>query len=144
MSEQHCFETAERGSNRTVRLPTRLARRQSQHESRKQRELDIIRQKAVQIRALIAMLDRAVSSLDDSINAELERAQVRDATHFAYPIYLRAMTTRRKNLKATIIALSEGLAPVDQAKNGLFVPVHAQQLVPDFNGTNLGRSPNPG
>jgi hypothetical protein len=117
MTDQHYFETTEikRGSNHPGRIRALLAKRQSQEESRKQREVATNSRAAVQIRAIIAKLDRDVSSLGDSINADLERARVRDPSHFAYPISVRTMTARRENLKATIAMLLERLAKGRQA-----------------------------
>jgi len=119
MTDQRYFETMQikRGSNHPGRIRAQLARRRFQEEGRLQKEIDINRRAAVQIRAMIAKLGRDVSSLEDSINADLERARVRDPSHYAYPISVRTMTARRENIKATITVLLERLAKVDQVTN---------------------------
>jgi hypothetical protein len=119
MTDQYYFETTEikRGTDHPGRMRAQLAKRRLQDESRIQREIEDNRRAAAQIRAMIAKLDRAVSSLEDSINADLERAYVRDPSHYAYPISVRTMTARRENLKATIAILLERLAKVDPATN---------------------------
>jgi membrane-anchored protein YejM (alkaline phosphatase superfamily) len=102
MTDQHYSETFEikPGTNHPGRIRERLAKYRFQDEGRKQRQIESDRQAAVQIRAMIAKLDLAVSSLDDSINAVLE-----------------TMTARRENLKSTIAILSGRLADVESAAN---------------------------
>jgi hypothetical protein len=119
MTDQHYSETFEikPGTNHPGRIRERLAKYRFQDEGRKQRQIESDRQAAVQIRAMIAKLDLAVSSLDDSINAVLETARVRDSSHYAYPIAVRTMTARRENLKSTIAILSGRLADVESAAN---------------------------
>jgi hypothetical protein len=115
MTDQQNFETIkiERKSDHPGRTRALLAKRRLQAENRKQREINTRRREAIQIQAMIEKLDRAVLSLDGDINAELEQAQVRDLSHFAYSIFARAMTIRRDNLKTTIAILSERLAKID-------------------------------
>jgi uncharacterized metal-binding protein YceD (DUF177 family) len=72
------------------------------------------------VRGMISSLGKAVSTLNASIEAELECARVRDPSHFAFPIAIRAMMVRRDNLKASIAALSKRLADVDQVSSDLF------------------------
>jgi cell division protein FtsB len=92
-----------------------LAKRQAQNEARKQREIEIKRRAATQLRTMIVTLEREVANLDDGISSELILARVRDPSHFAYPISVRTMQARRENLKATIAALSDRLALTDDA-----------------------------
>jgi hypothetical protein len=119
MTDQHYSETFEikPGTNHPGRIRERVAKYRFQDESRKQRQIERNRQTAVQINAMIAKLDLAVSSLDDSISAVLETARVRDPSHYAYPIAVRTMTARRENLKSTIAILSEQLAYVELGTN---------------------------
>jgi hypothetical protein len=115
MTDQHYFET--------VRIPRRRdhpgrkrlisAKRRLREETRKQRQIVANQREAMQIRAMIATLDRSVLNLNADIDAELQRASVRDPSHFAFPIAARTMIARRDNLKTTIAALSEQLAKVD-------------------------------
>ena len=115
MTDQYNFETTdnERGSNHSGRNRALFAIRRSQNERRKQREIATNERAAKQIRSVIAQLDRDVSSLDDSINADLEMARVRDPSHYAYPFSVRTMIARRENLKVTIALLLERLAKLD-------------------------------
>jgi len=115
MTEQYHFETVKikSGNNHPGRIRVLLAKRQAQNEARKQREIEIKRRAATQLRTMIVNLEREVTNLDDSISTELALASVRDPSHFAYPIAARTMQARRKNLKATIAALSDRLALTD-------------------------------
>ena len=115
MTDQHYFETAEipRRRDHPGRKRSMLAKRQEQNEARKQREIEIKRRAARQLRTMIVTLEREVANLNDGISSELMLARVRDPSHFAYPISVRTMQARRENLKATIAALSDRLALTD-------------------------------
>jgi cell division protein FtsB len=117
MTDQHYFETPEIAprSDHPGRKLSILAKRQAQNEARKQREIEIKRRAATQLRTMIVTLEREVANLDDGISSELILARVRDPSHFAYPISVRTMQARRENLKATIAALSDRLALTDDA-----------------------------
>src|ERR1700731_731266 len=68
MTDQHYFETAEIDRNRDDhpgRKRSILAKRQAQNEARKQREIEIKRRSATQLRTMIAALEREVANLDD-------------------------------------------------------------------------------
>jgi hypothetical protein len=58
-----------------------------------------------QINTLIANLTRSVEFLNFDIDAEEERARVRDVFNPAYPILARHLRARRDNLNDTIAAL---------------------------------------
>jgi hypothetical protein len=117
MMDQHYFETAEtaRRSDHPGRKLSILAKHQAQNEARKQREIEIKRRAATQLRTMIVTLEREVANLGDGISSELMLARVRDPSHFAYPISVKTMQARRENLKATIAALSDRLALTDDA-----------------------------
>lgn len=117
MTDQHHFETAKitRRSDHPARKRLILAKLQLREETRKERQNVANQREAMQIRAMIATLDRSVLNLNADIDVELQRARVRDPSHFAFPISARTMIARRDNLKATIAALSEQLAKVDQS-----------------------------
>ena len=117
MTDQHYFETPEIAprSDHPGRKLSILAKHQAQNEARKQREIEIKRRAATQLRTMIVTLEREVANLDDGISSELMLARVRDPSHFAYPISVRTMQARRENLKATIAALSDRLALTDDA-----------------------------
>src|SRR5229473_449963 len=57
------------------------------------------RRKVAQIETMTAEFERMAGDLDREIAAEQERAGIHDPTHFAYPTYAKAATTRRENLK---------------------------------------------
>jgi hypothetical protein len=115
MAEQNSFETTinERRTIRPGRVHALLARRQTQHEAREQREAKFKQRVATQLRAMIRTLEFEAAQLDNSICSELELARVRDPSHFGYPISVRTMTMRRDNLKISIAALSRRLAVAD-------------------------------
>ena len=117
MTDQHYFETAEtaRRSDHPGRKLSILAKRQAQNEACKQREIEIKRRAATQLRTMLFTLEREIANLDDGISSELMLARVRDPSHFAYPISVRTMHARRENLKATIAVLSDRLALIDDA-----------------------------
>jgi hypothetical protein len=80
---------------------------------RSQRHYEIHRlalREAVQIRTLIAELDRVIRLLNRDIAAEEERARVYHQSDANYPILARTLTARRNNLKNTVAALEQRLA----------------------------------
>ena len=116
MTDQHHFETSEidrRHDAHPGRRSSTLAKRQAQNEARKQREIEIKRRAATQLRTMIAALEREVANLDHGISSELALARFRDPSHFGYPVSARTMQARRENLKATIAALWDRLALSD-------------------------------
>ena len=117
MTKQCHFETVKIkcGNNHPGRIRAILAKRQAQNEAREQREIEIKRRAATQLRTMIVTLEREVANLGDGISSELMLARVRDPSHFAYPISVKTMQARRENLKATIAALSDRLALTDDA-----------------------------
>src|ERR1700694_1450574 len=115
MTDKHYFEPAEidRRNDHPGRKLSILAKRQAQNEACKQREIEIKRRAATQLRTMLFTLEREIANLDDGISSELMLARVRDPSHFAYPISVRTMQARRENLRATIVALSDRLALTD-------------------------------
>jgi hypothetical protein len=111
MTEQYHFDTVkiESRNSHAGRVRALLAKRQADDDARKQREIEINRRTATQLRMMIASLEQELANLDVSIGSELALAHVRDPSHFAYPISARTMQKRRENLKATIAALSDRL-----------------------------------
>lgn len=114
MTEQHYFGTVkiERGNN-PGRVCALSPKRQARSEARQQREIAVNTRTAIQIRTMIAGLEREVRNLDDSIASELALSGVREPSHFAYPISAKMMQARRENLKTTVAALSERLASIE-------------------------------
>lgn len=112
---QYYFETVEiQGENHHPgRVQALLAKRQARNEACKQREIELKRRTATQLRMMIASIEREIANLDVSIDSELALARVRKPLHFACPIAAKAMQARRENLKATVAALSDRLALTD-------------------------------
>ena len=113
MTDQHYFETAEidrKRDDHPGRKRSISAKRQAQNEARKQREIEVKKRTATQLRTMMANLEQEIANLDVSIGSELALSRVRKPSHFAYPISARMMQARRNNLTATVAALSDRLA----------------------------------
>ena len=111
MTEQYHFETSNiEFGNIPRRVRAVSAKRHAQSEARKEREIEVKRKTVIQLRTMIAGLEREIANLDLSIRSELELSRVREPSHFAYPILARTMQARRENLQATVAALSDRLA----------------------------------
>jgi hypothetical protein len=114
MTEQYYFKTVKTEcGNNPGRIRALLPKRQARNEARNEREIEVKRRTAAQLRIVIASLEREIANLDVSISSELALASVREPSHFAYPILAKTMQARRENLKATIAALSDRLALTD-------------------------------
>jgi hypothetical protein len=115
MNEQCHFENA--GDERERLRPRQgrplLATRQAQDEIRRKSEIEIKRRTATQLRTIIVKLEQEVANLGESIGSELALATIRDPSHSAFPSSVRTMQARRDNLRASIAALCERLAKVD-------------------------------
>jgi hypothetical protein len=119
MADQHYFETTETERwNHPGRVRARFNKRFVRSEMRKQKEIENNRMAAAQIRNMIAALERAVISLDGSIDTVLERSPVLDPCNFAYPVAARAMGARRDNIQGTIAVLSRQLAKINESLEG--------------------------
>jgi hypothetical protein len=120
MVDRYYFETtATERSNHPVRVRTRFARRVVQSEMRKQKEIGNNRTAVARIRNMIAGLERAVFSLNGSIEAVLEETEIRDPSNFAYPVAAKTMGLRRDNIQATIAVLSERLAKINDPQTDI-------------------------
>ena len=116
--EQYYFETTEtERRNYPRRVRARFAKRVDGGEIRERREIENNRIAAARIQDLIKGLECVVSSLNGSIDAVLEGVQVRDPSHFAYPIAARTMSARRDNIQGTIAVLSGQLAKINNAQS---------------------------
>lgn len=73
----------------------------------KERRVTLMRQRLLQISALIADTERLASSLDREIAGEEQRTRMSDPTHVAYSAYATAARARRHNLLLSISALSK-------------------------------------
>ena len=108
-----------------------LAGSRTQHEVRKQTEIERRLRETRQLQSMISDLEREVANLDDSIISELALSSVREPSAFADPIPARMMRTRRENLKTTIAALSDRLSrgnrPAAEPDSGLKInaPFHS-------------------
>jgi hypothetical protein len=111
--EQYYFETTKAvRSNHPGRVRAHSSERINQSETRKLSEIAKQKIAAARIQDLISSLERTVLSLNGSIDAMLQGDQVRDPSHFAYPIAARTMSVRRDNIRDTIAVLSRQLADI--------------------------------
>lgn len=116
MSEPCQFETS--GDKRVEErpLPGHLASaRQAQNEIRRKNEIDIKRRTVAHLRATIVKFEREVANLGESISSELALASIGEPSPFSYPSSVRTMLARRDNLNASIVALSDRLAKLDDS-----------------------------
>jgi len=67
------------------------------------------RQDLFRLRKTIEEMRRFISSLDEEITLEEERAHVHDQSHYSYPIAAKTMRGRRDNLALTVAALEARL-----------------------------------
>jgi flagellar export protein FliJ len=74
------------------------------------------RRRVRQIETMVAEFNRMAGDLDREIANEEKRAGISDPSHFAYPTYARAASTRRDNLKQSIFELG---SQIEDAKAGL-------------------------
>lgn len=72
-------------------------------------QVDEKRRQVTDIETMIADFERMAAELDQQIIAEQERAGISDVTHFAYPTFAKAATTRRDNLLGSAEELGEQL-----------------------------------
>lgn len=66
---------------------------------------------AARIRTLINELERRLLILEGDIAREEERAGVSNSSNASYPVLARMISAQRDNLKQTIAALEQRLAP---------------------------------
>jgi uncharacterized protein YaaN involved in tellurite resistance len=107
----------------------------TQHEVRKQTEIERRLRETRQLQSMISDLEREVANLDDSIISELALSSIREPSAFAHPISARMMQARCENLKTTIAALSDRLSrgnqPVAEPDSGLKIntpSIHSAEL----------------
>src|SRR5580698_2249485 len=79
-------------------------------------QVDEKRRRVRQIETMVAEFTRMAGDLDREIANEEKRAGITDPTHFAYPTYARAASTRRDNLKRSIFELG---SQIEDARAGL-------------------------
>jgi flagellar FliJ protein len=94
------------------------------------------RRKVAQIEAMITDFQRMGADLDREIVAEQERAGIHDPTHFAYPTYAKAATTRRENLKRSAGELAVQL---EEAKIALHECLDDLKKVEQLDERDQGR-----
>jgi flagellar protein FliJ len=73
-------------------------------------QVDEKRRRVNQIESMIADFDRMAGDLEREITAEQDKAGIHDPSHYAYPTYAKAATTRRDNLKRSADELKEQCA----------------------------------
>jgi hypothetical protein len=133
MSAQYHSETAnDRIETRhPEKVRASLAKSRTQHEVRRQTEIERQLRETGLLQSMISNLEREVANLDDSILSELALSGVRQPSAVAHPNSARMMQARRENLKTTIAALSDRLSrgnqPVAGSDDGLKInaPLHS-------------------
>jgi flagellar export protein FliJ len=82
-------------------------------------QVDEKRRRVAQIEAMIAEFERMGTELDREIKVEQDRAGIQDPSHFAYPTYAKAASSRRENLKRSVndlnIQLNDAKAELGEA-----------------------------
>jgi flagellar export protein FliJ len=92
-------------------------------------QVDERRRKVAQIETMIAEFDRMAGDLDREIKAEQDRANIHDPTHFAYPTYAKAATTRRENLRRSAGELKTQLDDAQAALGEAFEELKKVELL---------------
>jgi hypothetical protein len=103
MTRLHHLET-------DVERPTLAqAKKRAIEERKRLAMIDALQRTRQQTEAVVRDLKNAATLLDLSIETELQSSPTRDPGHFAFPMTVRALMTRRDNLRATIAALCDEL-----------------------------------
>lgn len=103
MTRQYHLETV-------VERPTRAeAKKRAIEERKRLAMIDALQRTRQRTEAVVTDLKNAAALLDINIEAELQGSPTRDPAHFAFPMSVRALMTRRDNLRATIAALCDEL-----------------------------------
>ncbi|WP_028345978.1 hypothetical protein [Bradyrhizobium murdochi] len=105
------FETADLRHHVRVQ-----AKRQAMAERKQLAADDVLRRRRQQTEAMLIDIKNVLRLLDQSIEAELQKSPTRDPYHFAFPMTVRALTTRRENLKSTITLLLLELTKSDRGR----------------------------
>jgi flagellar export protein FliJ len=92
-------------------------------------QVDERRRKVAQIETMIAEFDRMAGDLDREIKTEQDRANIHDPSHFAYPTYAKAATTRRENLRRSAGELKTQLDDAQAALGEAFEELKKVELL---------------
>jgi flagellar export protein FliJ len=92
-------------------------------------QVDERRRKVAQIETMIAEFDRMAGDLDREIKTEQDRANIHDPSHFAYPTYAKAATTRRENLRRSAGELKAQLDDAQAALGEAFEELKKVELL---------------
>jgi flagellar protein FliJ len=71
----------------------------------KQFQIHATRRRIAEIEAVIADFDRKRNALETEIHVEQKRTRFDDPSHFAFPLYAKALIARRDNLKRSVEGL---------------------------------------
>jgi flagellar protein FliJ len=104
-SHNKCGPGVTKDSHLSMPSHVRLIRLEESHA-------DEVRRLAAQIEVMITDFDRMANDLEREIQAEQDRAGIRDPAHYAYPTYAKAAVARRDNLKRSVQDLKVQLANV--------------------------------
>ena len=105
MTQLHQLETADVERSNRAQL-----KRDALEERKRLATIDALQRLRQRTEGVLTDLKNAAAMLDYSIETELQSSPTRDPRHFAFPMTVRALITRRDNLRATIAAISEELA----------------------------------
>ena len=103
MTRQYHLETG------VERSTPAQAKKRAIEERRRLAMIDAMQRTRQQTEAVVKDLKNAAVLLDQSIETALQESPTRDPGHFAFPMTVRALMTRRANLQATIAALCDEL-----------------------------------
>lgn len=104
MTRQYQLETG------VERLTPAQAKKRAIEERKRLAMIDALQRTRHQTEAVVRDLKNAAVLLDQSIETALQESPTRDPGHFAFPMTVRALMTRRANLQATISALCDELS----------------------------------
>ena len=77
-------------------------------------QVDDKRRKVAQFQLMIEELERLEADLQREVSLEETRAQIKDPTNFAYPLFAKAATQRRENVRRSREQLEDKLKETEQ------------------------------
>jgi hypothetical protein len=104
MTQQSYFETLPRSGNHPGRERDRFIKLRAREDLRQRKAQEAAARERTKLQLTIASLNKAVSIIESSIAAEIDRSCFKDHKHYLFPITARALIARRDNLNSTIRA----------------------------------------
>ena len=139
MSSQREFDTtlARQALSNGLAENKRSARKSNETLIRqKQFKIHSTRRRIAEIEVMIADFDGMTNALETEIHVEQKRARFDDPSHFAFPLYAKALIARRDNLKLSVERLKHLL---DDTKDALTEALFEVEAASDL-GTMLAAS----